>query len=232
MIRTIIFMIGWTMLTVIFGILFMPALITQRTTRRASVVWVRLTLAWARIACGIRSHVRGRQHLKTGMLVASKHQSAWDTLMLLNLLGEPAFILKRTLYLIPIFGWYLARGGHIAIDRNAGRDAMRNILEQAPKLVAQGRSLVIFPEGTRMQPGHEKPFRPGVARLSRSLGLGVVPVALNAGLFWPKHTLRKSPGDAVLEFLPPMEPCGEHTKEWLDALESAINSKTRELESR
>lgn len=232
MIRTIIFMIGWTLLTVIFGIVFMPALLTQRMTRRASGVWVRLTLAWARIACGIRSHVRGRPHLKPGMLVASKHQSAWDTLMLLNLLGEPAFILKRTLYLIPIFGWYLARGGHIGIDRKAGRDAMRNILEQAPKLIAQGRSLVIFPEGTRMRPGQEKPFRPGVARLSRSLGMGVIPVALNAGLFWPKHTLRKSPGDAVLEFLPPMEPCGENTAEWLSTLEHAINTKTRELESR
>lgn len=231
MIRSAIFIIGWTVLTVTCGVIFLPALISQRATWFVSGIWVHLTLMWLRLACGIRSHVRGRQHLRPGSLIASKHQSTWDTLMLWKILGNPAFILKRGLYFIPIFGWYLARGGHIGIDRKSGRNAMRDILEEAPKLMAQGRTLVIFPEGTRMRAGQEKPFHAGVARISKTLQLPVTPVALNAGLFWPKFTvtLRKTPGDAVIEFLTPMPPANE--PDWLPQLQQTINTHTKMLEN-
>jgi len=232
MTRTLIFFLGWIALTVMCGVLFLPALVSQRATWAVSGVWARITLCWLRIACNIRSHVRGVEHLTPGAMIASKHQSAWDTLMLWNTLGNPAFILKRGLYLIPIFGWYLARGGHIGIDRKAGRDAMRAIMEQTPKLVAQGRSIVIFPEGTRMRRGQETTFRPGVARISKALQLPVIPAALNAGSFWPKYTPIKYAGDAVLEFLPPVAPCGSDQQAWLNALQRSINTKTAELETR
>lgn len=231
MIRSAIFILGWTALTIVCGVLFLPALVSQRATWFVSGIWAHITLAWLRISCGIRSHARGIEHLKAGTLVASKHQSTWDTLMLWNVLGNPAFILKRGLYFIPIFGWYLARGGHIGIDRKSGRNAMRTILEAAPKLMEQGRGLVIFPEGTRMRPGQQKPFHLGVARISHRLQLPVIPVALNAGYFWPKytHSLLKSPGDAVLEFLPPVAPCGEDQQAWVDALQGIINGRSAAL---
>lgn len=231
MIRTAIFISGWTLLTLVCGVLFLPALISQRATWFVSSIWAHITLVWLRIACGIRSHVRGRENLRPGTLIASKHQSTWDTLMLWNVLGNPAFVLKRGLYFIPIFGWYLARGGHIGIDRKSGQNAMRAILNAAPKLMAEGRGLVIFPEGTRMRTGQEKTFHRGVARISHALQLPVTPVALNAAKFWPKYTvtLRKTPGDAVLEFLPPMPPA--NSEDWLPQLQQTINSKTKELES-
>lgn len=231
MIRSFLFILGWTVITLLFGVLFLPALLSQRTTWYFSTLWAKLTLMWLRITCGIRSHVRGREHLKPGSIVASKHQSTWDTLMMWQAVGRPAFILKRELYFIPIFGWFLARGGNIAIDRKSGRDALRQISQQAPKIVAQGRTLVIFPEGTRVRTGQEKPFHRGVARISKELRLPVTPVALNAAKFWPKYTvsLRKSPGDAVLEFLPAMPPADGD--DWLQQLQQAINTKTKELEN-
>ncbi len=232
MIRTVIFIGGWIIITVVCGVFFLPALISQRATWFVSGIWAHITLAWLRIACGIRSHVRGREHLRPGTLIASKHQSTWDTLMLWNVLGNPAFILKRGLYLIPIFGWYLARGGHIGIDRKSGRNALQTILDTAPKLMAQGRGLVIFPEGTRMRMAQEKPFHRGVELISHALQLPVTPVALNAGMFWPKFTvtLRKTPGDAVLEFLPPMPPANGDG--WLQQLQQIINARTATLEGR
>lgn len=231
MIRSFIFILGWTIITILCGVVFLPALLTQRSTWFVSSIWAHITLAWLRIACGIRSHVRGLDNLQPGTLIASKHQSTWDTLMLWNVLGNPAFVLKRGLYFIPIFGWYLARGGHIGIERKSGQNAMRTILEAAPKLMEQGRGLVIFPEGTRMRTGQQKPFHRGVARISQSLQLPVTPVALNAAKFWPKFTvtLRKTPGDAVLEFLPPMPPANDDA--WLAQLQQTINSKTNELEN-
>lgn len=230
MIRTAIFLIGWTVMTVICGVLFLPALISQRATWAFSRAWAKATLAWLRISCGIHSHVRGREHLQPGNLIASKHQSTWDTIMMWDLLGNPAFVLKRSLYLIPIFGWYLARGGNIGIDRRAGRNAMRTILEAAPRLVAQGRTLVIFPEGTRMRTGQEKPFHRGVVKISKALQMPVTPVALNAAKFWPKFTvtLRKTPGDAVLEFMPAMPPANDES--WLAQLQQTINERTQLLE--
>ena len=231
MIRSVMFIAGWTIITLVCGVLFLPALISQRATWYVSTIWVRITLTWLRVACGIRSHVRGQEHLRPGTLIASKHQSTWDTLMLWKILGNPAFILKRGLYFIPIFGWYLARGGHIGINRKSGQNAMRTILEAAPKLMAQGRALVIFPEGTRMRAGQEKPFHAGVARISKTLQLPVTPVALNAGIFWPKFTvtLRKNRGDAVLQFLPPMPPANDDG--WLQQLQQTINAHTKMLES-
>ncbi len=230
MIRTILFFAGWIIFTLVAGTLCLPALATQRSTWAFSRFWAGGTLHWLRITTGIRSEIRGLENRPArGSMVASKHQSAWDTLMMWKMVDRPTFVLKRELYLIPIFGWYLWRGGNIGIDRNAKREAMRTIMSRARELAAQGRSIVIFPEGTRMRRGQEKPFHAGVARISRELNLPVTPVALNAGSFWPKHTLRKTAGTAVMEFLPAMAPAQD--AEWLANLQHAINAKTAELEN-
>jgi 1-acyl-sn-glycerol-3-phosphate acyltransferase len=207
-------------------------LLSQRATWRVAHAWAALTLFWLRLSCGVRTQVRGREHKPVGGgLVACKHQSAWDTLVLWRTLKNPAFVLKKQLYLIPIFGWYLWRSGQIAIDRSAGREAMRSMLEQAQLLATQRRTIVIFPEGTRVPPGEEVPFHAGVARLSQALGLSVTPAALNGGLFWPKHSLKKFPGTAVLEFLPPQPAFSEPVAPWLAQLQRVVNTHSAQLEN-
>lgn len=229
--RTILFFVVWVALTLVMGILFLPVLFSQHATWKIASLWATLTLLWLRIACGIRSEVRGIEHLPAhGGLIAAKHQSAWDTLMLWKVLRNPAFVLKRELYRIPVFGWYLLRCGHIGIDRTAGRSALRHIENGAQHVVAQGRSIVIFPEGTRMRPGEQKQFHAGVARLSQALRLPVIPAALNAGKFWPKWTLRKFPGTAILEFLPPEPGFKDAMSPWLTHLQMVVNTKTAQLE--
>lgn len=229
--RSALFLGGWAMLTLGFGLLCLPTLLSRRAVWAVARVWVALTLAWLRLACGVRSEVRGRAHLPAqGILVAAKHQSTWDTLMLWRELRNPAFVLKRELYRIPVFGWYLRRAGQIAIDRRSGRSAMRTILDAAAQVVAEGRALVIFPEGTRLRAGEEKPFHPGVARLSHGLQLPVIPAALNAANHWPRHDWLKHPGTAVLEFLSPMPPFEEPMLPWLAHLQQAVNVRTAQLE--
>ena len=224
--RTVLFFAGWVALTCAMGALGLPFLISQRTTHFIATNWARLTMVWLRLSTGIRTERRGEI---VGQLFASKHQSALDTLMLWVALDGPAFVLKRELYWIPIFGWYLCRSGNIAIDRSTGREAMAQIEAQAQPLLASGRRIIIFPEGTRIRPGHYKPYRTGIARMSKLLQLPVTPIALNAGHFWPKHALVKKPGLAVLQFLSPLPVCGEDQAGWMQQIETAINSASDAL---
>ena len=225
--RTGLFFAGWVIATLMIGLIALPALISQRATWGVAYHWAGFTLFWLCVSCGTRSSARGLEHLPQGAgLIASKHQSAWDTLMLWRLLKNPAFVLKRELYWIPIFGWYLWRAGQIGIDRSSGRDAVSRMLRGAKKVIAEGRCIIIFPEGTRVPPGEQKPFRTGVARVSESLQLPVVPAALNSGLFWPKYSLKKLPGEAVMEFLPAEPPFREPLEPWLQHLQQIINTRS------
>lgn len=224
--RTIVFFTVWVVGTLICGTLCMPLLFSQRGVWAFNSAWVMFTLWWLRITCGVRSELRGQP---SGQLIACKHQSAWDTIMMMHTFRNPVFVLKRELYWIPIFGWFLWRSGQIAIDRTNSRGAYEQIARQAPKLLAQGRAIIMFPEGTRVRVGDRKPFRSGIARVSVMLNLPVVPAALNAGLFWPKHTVIKTPGTAVLEFLPPLPVCGKDITKWLKGVEEAILGCTEAL---
>lgn len=226
-VRTFFFFAGWIALTLAMGVAGLPVLLLpQRCIWKFNGCWALLTLGWLRLTCGVRGKTIGAPE---GHLIACKHQSAWDTMALWRVLGNPVFVLKRELYMIPIFGWYLWRSGQIAIDRKDGRSAYEQIEKQAPKVLAQGRSIVMFPEGTRVKIGEKKPYRGGIARVSAMLKLPVVPAALNAGLYWPKHTLIKRPGLAVLKFLPPVPVCGSDAAAWMKELETRIESESAEL---
>lgn len=226
--RTAIFFLGWFGVTGLLGVLFLPALLSRRATWYCARIWAKASLIWLYLCCDIQSRLEGELP-PCDALIAAKHQSAWDTLMLWVQLKNPAFVLKRGLYYIPIFGWYLWRSGQIAINRKKGREAMPRIIRGAAKATAEGRCVVIFPEGTRVPVGEARPFHTGIARVSRSLGKPVTPVALNAGLFWPKHTMKKFPGVATLRVLPDMQACGEHQSEWLRELQSRVNAGTNAL---
>jgi 1-acyl-sn-glycerol-3-phosphate acyltransferase len=167
-----------------------------------------LTSLWLlRVVCGTKVEWRGRQNIpQGGCIIACKHQSTWETFALYAVIHDPAYILKRELMWIPLFGWYARRARLIAVDRSAGMAALSRMTALARKELEHGRQLVIFPEGTRRPPGAEPSYKPGVVHLYDRAGVPCVPVALNSGLFWPRRTLRRLPGTILVEALEPIPP--------------------------
>ena len=221
------FFYAWTTICVVLGL---PLLLGPRVgIYYLGRVWAHPILGALDLFCGLRHEVRGREHLPEGaVLIAAKHQSAWDTIIFSILLWDHAFVLKRELLWVPLFGLYLARAGLIAVDRRGGAKALRKVVADARKAAALGRPIVIFPEGTRVAPDQHRPYQPGVAALYKQLGLPVVPVALNSGLFWRRRSFLKQPGTITLEFLPPIAP-GLPRKEFLAQLEQMIEGRSRAL---
>jgi 1-acyl-sn-glycerol-3-phosphate acyltransferase len=169
--------------------------------------WSGTVMTLARVLLGLKYEIRGRENLPPlPFILASKHQSAWDTMIFNILFSNPIYVLKRELYWIPFFGWGLKRTGSIGIDRKAGAKALKGMLGEAKERLDAGLPIVIFPEGTRTAPGAKKPYQPGVAAIYSQCGVPVVPVALNSGMFWRRREFTKRPGTIVLEFLPAIEP--------------------------
>lgn len=192
-------------------------------------LWAAVSLALLRHVAGLTHEVRGLAHLPRDVgIVASKHQSAWDTIIFFLLLGRPAYVLKAELLQIPIIGWYLRRAGMIAIDRQGGARALKIMLASAKRAAADGRPIVIFPEGTRTAPGDTRPYHPGTAALYTHLGLPVIPVALNSGLYWGRRRFVKRPGRIVIEFLPAIAP-GLERRAFSAELEHRIEESVKRL---
>lgn len=220
---------AWTGAIVVFGL---PALVIGRpAVYFIGRLWSRGTFALLHHLVGLQYRIVGRERLlPEPVIIAAKHQSAWDTMICSLLFAEPAYVLKRELTWIPLFGWLLLRGGMIAVDRRAGGSALRRMLRQAQKAVQQGRSILIFPEGTRTAPGTSLPYHPGVAALYEHVGLPVVPVALNSGLFWGRRSFLKRPGTITLEILNPIEP-GLPRRAFLNVLRERIETASLRLAS-
>lgn len=173
----------------------------------AGRLWVGGVFALLRWIVGLDYEVRGRENLPDApFLIASKHQSAWDTLVFPRIVHDPSYVLKRELLWIPLFGWYLRHYGVIAVDRRGGSAALRRMVKEARREAVRARPVVIYPEGTRTCPGESRPYHPGVAALYKELNLPVVPVALDSGLYWGRRAFRKLPGRIVVEILPPIPP--------------------------
>ncbi len=188
-------------------------------------VWLG-TVAWVENhICGIKYRVIGRENVPQGAcIIASKHQSEWETFKLHLILGDPAIVLKRELLNIPLIGWYMSRSGSIPIDRASRTKALSGMTLAARKAAAEGRPIVIFPEGTRAAPGESRPYKSGIAALYQDLNIPVVPMALNSGLLWPKNSFVKKQGTITVEFLPPIPsglPREEMMQELRDILEPA-----------
>jgi 1-acyl-sn-glycerol-3-phosphate acyltransferase len=169
--------------------------------------YARSSLWLLQVICGTKVEWRGAEKLpKAACIVACKHQSAWETFALYAILEDPTYILKRELMWLPLFGWHMWKAGLIPIDRSAGLATLARMTARAQKALAQGRQLVIFPEGTRRPPGAEPSYKPGVAYLYGKAGLSCFPVALNSGLYWPRRSLLRLPGTIVVEILDPIAP--------------------------
>ena len=191
--------------------------------------WGRTNLVLLRVVAGINCEVRGREKIPKGpIIVASKHQSAWETFALLPLIDNPVFILKRELQWIPIFGWLTIKGRMVPVDRGGGAQALAAMIARARIELADDRQLIIFPEGTRRPAGAEPRYKFGVAHLYAAGGVPCVPIALNSGLFWPRRSLRRFPGTVVAEILDPIPP-GLDKETFFARLQNDIETATARL---
>jgi 1-acyl-sn-glycerol-3-phosphate acyltransferase len=227
--RSTIFAVWFAIATVVIYIAVLPAmLLPRRVMMHASRLWSRAVFLGLRWICGLRYEVRG-QVPNGAMLIASKHMSMWDTMGLYLTVWDPAAVLKRELLRIPFYGWYIWKAGVISIDRGGYAAALRKMTAEAKKALAEGRPILIFPEGTRKKPGAPPDYKPGVAGLYSLLNVPCVPVALNSGLFWtgPMGFIKK-PGRIVLEFLEPI-PAGLKRADFMHTLQERIETATARL---
>jgi 1-acyl-sn-glycerol-3-phosphate acyltransferase len=214
----------------LFLLALIPGLLLPRhAIIRFPAIWHGFVLWALRTTCGITHEIRGREHLPAGAcIVAAKHQSAWDTMILPIVLDDAAFVLKRQLLRIPVYGWYLRKLDNLPVDREGGARALRAMVADGHRILAQGRPIVIFPEGTRTALDERRPYHPGVAALYTQSNVPVVPAALNSGLFWGRRAFVKRPGRIVLEFLPPIAP-GLPRKAFMRELEARIETASERL---
>jgi 1-acyl-sn-glycerol-3-phosphate acyltransferase len=197
--------------------------------RGVAALWMRGIHRLLASTVGLRHRLEGVERLPPGpVILAAKHQSAWETLLFHTVRRDVAFGLKQELRRIPIFGWYLRLGGNIFIDRGGAARALRSLIDGAQRAVGEGCSIIIFPEGTRRPPGAPPDYKSGVAALYAALDVPVVPIALDSGRFWPRRGLVKRPGTITVSFLQPIPP-GLDRRTFMARLERAIETRTAEL---
>jgi 1-acyl-sn-glycerol-3-phosphate acyltransferase len=217
----------------VLAIYLVVAIPTPLMPRRAIIAlarhWARVNLALLRIVCGIKVDWRGLEKIPPGaILVAAKHQSAWETFALLTLFDDPTFILKRELLWIPFYGWYARHAGMIPVERGGGKPALIAMAERARAALGNGRQIVVFPEGTRRPPGAEPRYKYGIAHLYGTCSAPCVPIALNSGLFWPRRTFLRHPGTIAVEILDPIAP-GLAVDEFFPRLQHELEAATARL---
>ena len=220
--------IGWTVLLLFTLWALLP--LSRRMFRWGISLWPKLLFPALEHLVGLTFELRGQENLPGGPVIyAVKHQSTWETMFFLWQNSETAYIMKRELNSIPFWKWYMAKSQHVVIDRSGAASAMRQMVANSQQILAEGRSIVIFPEGTRSRPGTANIYHPGIAALYRRTGATVIPVALNTGLFWGRRQFLKHPGKMTMQFLPAL-PSGLDRKQLMSQLETAIEDATRDLE--
>lgn len=208
LIRSIAFAAVFYVGTTVMLLLGSPLLLGPRAWAMAGLrLHARASLSALRWIVGTTIEVRGRENLPAApYLVAAKHQSAWETFALVPLFKDPALVMKAELGLIPFYGWFSIKFGHILVRRGRAAAALKGMIRDARDRAAQGREILIFPEGTRRAPLAAPDYKPGIVALYEGLGLPCVPMALNSGLFWPRRSLLRYPGTIVVEILQPLPP--------------------------
>lgn len=232
-IRSVFYDVLQTVVTVAFLILFMILLILPANVmQRAIHMWAHTMWFLSTRVLGMKVRVVGLENIPDGAaLVASKHQSAWDTAVFFMFFPRAVYVLKEELLSLPLWGRYARKYGSVAVDRSGGAASLKKMLSETKTFLDQGRSVIIFPEGTRVPPGQHRRFHPGVAAIYKSADVPVIPVALNSGMFWGRRSIgMKKPGTITLEFLPTIPP-GLDRKAFMDKLQGDINDATDRLEA-
>jgi len=229
-IRSVVFNVAFYVVLIVYLIIALPSLLLPRGVLLWMVRnWSNINLALLRIICGLHCEFRGLEKIPQGAaLIASKHQSLWETFALITVLKDPAYILKRELMWIPFFGWCAWKAEMIPVDRGARSAALAAMTARAKIETGKGREIIIFPEGTRRAPGAEPKYKFGVAFLYEQLGIPCVPVALNSGLFWPRRSFMRYPGTVRVEFLDPIVP-GLDRQVFFDKLQVEMEAATARL---
>lgn len=225
--RSLVFNVLFYILLVLWILFALPTfLMPRRAILAVAGWWAKSSILLMRLICGTKVEFRHVEKIPAGpLIVASKHQSMWETFALLQFFDQPLYIVKRELKWIPFFGWYIMKAEMIDVERAAGGKALRDMTRRAGVAVREGRQLIIFPEGTRRPVEAPPRYKHGVAQIYKNSGATCLPVALNSGLFWPRRTFMRYPGTIVVEFLDPLPP-GLSRDEFIARVSGAIEDAT------
>ena len=229
-IRSLLFMLWLYGSMAFFGLVVSPLLLLPSVCAMAVIRWwAKCVLFGARLIVGIRVEFRGLEHRPDGAaLLAGKHMSMLDTIAPFVVLKAPAYVLKKSLIYLPFFGWYAWRTRMVAIKREDAAKALKSMVAACRGSLAEGRQIVIFPEGTRSDPGDDPDYKPGVAALYRDLQVPCHLLATNSGQFWPGHGVDRKPGTVVFEFLPPL-PAGMKRAEFMAEVKARLEGASARL---
>ncbi len=235
-IRSFLFWVGFVVNTVVFGTAVVILFFTPSSFRlQIARLWSHVNNFLLKVFCGIDFIVEGKENLDLDTaIILSKHQSTWETLALHSFTPSVHWVFKRELMYIPIFGWALALTDPIAINRGTGRVAMKQLLSEGTKMLNDGKWMVLFPEGTRTAPGKSHKYKIGGALLAEKSGYPVVPIAHNAGEFWPRHSFIKWPGTISVVIGPAIETKGRLADDinrevynWIETTMKDISDESR-----
>jgi 1-acyl-sn-glycerol-3-phosphate acyltransferase len=232
LIRSILFNIYFPIWTFSLSMFAIPLVLTPpKIAAKIGPIWAAGTLLGLRIICGTKYEVRGKENLPPEpFVIASKHESAFETALFLLLHNQPAYILKQELLKIPFYGKHLQAMAMIPIDRSGGSKTIKQMQKDVNDRLSKKHCVIIFPEGTRTKPKAKPNYQSGIAFIYKELdkNIPVVPVALNSGSFWGRNSFLKKPGTIIIEYLPPIKP-GLERKEFMEKLQSAIEGKYDEI---
>ncbi|MDO9150452.1 MAG: lysophospholipid acyltransferase family protein [Methylotenera sp.] len=233
LLRSTLFLLGQIITAPIFTFIALLSMPLHPVTRNVLISgWARSMIWWLRITCNIRHEIKGLEHLpSTPSIILAKHQSAWETLAFQAIFPTQVYVLKRELLWIPIFGWGLAMSSPIAIDRSAGREALKKLVAKGKARLEKGLWVVIFPEGTRKAPGERGKYHIGGAWLASHTQTQVVPVAHNAGEFWAKNSFIKKPGVIQIHIGQPIQTTDVKTDVLNSQVEHWIESEMATLKA-
>ena len=236
-VRSLLFWLGFILNTLVFGVLIILLFFTPSCFRlRIARLWSLTNNFLLRVFCGIKYQVEGRENLEgvATAIILSKHQSTWETLALHSFTPYVRWVFKRELMRIPVFGWALALTDPIAINRGAGKAAIKQLISEGTAKLNDGKWMVLFPEGTRTAPGKTHKYKIGGALLAEKSGYPVIPIAHNAGEFWPKHSFIKWPGTISVVIGPVIESRGRAADEinadvsqWIETTMKRISDESR-----
>ncbi len=228
--RSLVFNVAFYANLIIWMLAVVPTYVMpRRAFMNVAWAWSGSSLWLLRVICGTKVEFRGLERLPPGgFLVASKHQSMWETFALMRIFNDPAFILKRELLFIPLFGWYAWKADSIAVRRGGGASALKDMNARAREEARAGRQIIIFPEGTRTAAGAKPAYKFGIAHMYEQMDMTCVPIGLNSGAFWPRRKFLRYPGTIVVEVLDPI-PSGLERDVFFARLQEAIEASSDRL---
>ncbi len=232
--RSTLFWIGFLPVTLLTGVMLSLLFFTPLIVRISVVkLWIGYSLVILYICCGLKYRVEGQENIpEHGFIIMSKHSSTWETIAMQKFFDPMVWVVKRELTWIPIFGWGLKAMNPIALDRGTGRKAIKQLILESKRRMDQGRIFMLFPEGTRVLPMQPKPFKLGGAIISQKTGYAILPIAHNAGEYWPRHSWIKWPGTIRVVIGKPIEPDSKNSEQIIGAVKEWINATCDEISDR